>query len=300
MLVAQLGVDARRAVGLARVGEDASDQRAQLARPRAPARGPRAAARRSSPRASRRARWHSRETGCCALSASISRKLIAAIGLPGEESRGLLQDLPLLAQRAFSRRSRRSSSRSSLVRPSRLPSSISACSTQRRSDSGATPSSSATALIRPPAHPVEPHRLLPELRREALPLATSTPFRTLARPSSGCQRNRVNSSAARCRRRVGRWGWLRVRLGARASRGMRRRSSRVLTWWRSTIRRRWGWPILWRGSFRFSPPMRIGRAGRIASLRRSMTRPMSGWSRSGGGRWLGREPAGRTSSTSIT
>jgi CheY-like chemotaxis protein len=47
---------------------------------------------------------------------------------------------------ATSRRSLRSSSRSSLVRPCLRPSSTSDCSTQRRSDSGATPRSSATAL----------------------------------------------------------------------------------------------------------------------------------------------------------
>jgi len=97
-------------------------------------------------------------------------------------------------KRAFSRRSRRSSSRSSLVSPSRLPSSISLWRTQRRNDSGATTNSSATARY---GRSLTRYSLTASCRNSGekrLPCATSTPFRTLARPSSGWQRDRVNSS----------------------------------------------------------------------------------------------------------
>lgn len=65
---------------------------------------------------------------------------------------------------------------------------------QRRSDSGETPSPKATALY---------DRLLARYSLTASwrnsggsvwPCVTSTAFRALARPSSGCQRDRVNSS----------------------------------------------------------------------------------------------------------
>jgi hypothetical protein len=68
------------------------------------------------------------------------------IGLPGEESRGLLEGLPYLLQAAVSRRRQRSSSRSSVVRPSRRPESTSR-RTQLRSDRGDQPSSAAICGI---------------------------------------------------------------------------------------------------------------------------------------------------------
>jgi hypothetical protein len=48
---------------------------------------------------------------------------------------------------------------------------------------------------RPPADPVQPHRLLPKLRCDGFPSAMLTPYRHRSGVHrSGCQHNRVNSN----------------------------------------------------------------------------------------------------------
>ena len=91
------------------------------------------------------------------------------IGLPGKESRCLLQNLALLPQPSVLPRSRRSSSRSSLVRPSACPR-RSPPASPTAATTPARPPALQRPLERPTAHPIQPDRLQPELRREALPL----------------------------------------------------------------------------------------------------------------------------------
>ena len=54
----------------------------------------------------------------CLLRVDQPEALTGVIGLPSEESRGLLEDLPLLLRTRTLRRSRRNSSRSAVVSPS--------------------------------------------------------------------------------------------------------------------------------------------------------------------------------------